>query len=171
MEYSYHLQQRFPSLHVTAEILQPPARNQMIAQGVGVAQIVGFCVAFFGDQIFAALSAPVPDWAKYLQDNRGMAIFAWFLSNMFVNSLTQTGAFELYLGGELIHSKIKTGVVPDFNFLVARINSMNPNLANAPRQGTDKDYEQKRRIEQRASHGSHNTRAQLPENDEEDDEL
>jgi selT/selW/selH-like putative selenoprotein len=30
----------------------------------------------------------------------------------------QTGAFEVYLGGRLLHSKIKTGVLPDFDELV-----------------------------------------------------
>lgn len=135
MEYSYHLQQRFPALQVTAEVQVAPAQNRMMAQLVGYAQVSGFLVSFFGDQIFAAISQPVPEWARYLQDNRGTSIMMFFAGNMVVNSLTQTGAFEIYLGGQLVHSKITSGNVPDFNSLVDKIRTMRPDLevADSPK--------------------------------------
>mmetsp|Transcript_24384 Transcript_24384/g.60087 ORF Transcript_24384/g.60087 Transcript_24384/m.60087 type:complete len:143 (-) Transcript_24384:179-607(-) len=141
--------------------------NRAVAQMVAVGQIVGFGTAFFGDQIFAAISMPVPEWAKLLQDNRGMAIGAFFISNIFVNSLTQTGAFEIYLGGEIVHSKIKTGVVPDFPGLVTRLHAMNPALSEG--KAKEPAQQQRHRIEH-SPQGIQSARAQLPE-DEEDDEF
>uniref|UniRef100_A0A7S0VE78 Selenoprotein T n=1 Tax=Hemiselmis tepida TaxID=464990 RepID=A0A7S0VE78_9CRYP len=135
MEYSYHLKQRFPALHITAEVQVPPVQNRMAATMVGYAQMASFVVSFFGDAVFQALSMPVPDWAKYAQENKGTAVMLFFVGNMVSNSLTQTGAFEVYLGGQLIHSKIQTGGVPDFNALVAKVHSVNPDLQMAPPQG------------------------------------
>lgn len=162
MEYSYHMQQRFPSLEITAEVKQPPAMNRALASTMGFAQIAAFCVSMFGDQIFAAVSQPTPDWAKYLQENRGMAIGGFFFSNMIVNGMVQTGAFEVFLGGELVHSKIKTGQVPDFNSLVARVHSMNPGLSGGTGAQRKQQY-----------HGiEHNARARVQAvEDEEDDEF
>ena len=63
-----------------------------------------------------------PDWAVYLQENRGMAIMGFFMGNIIVGNLVQTGAFEIYLGPDLIHSKIATGVLPDINWLIREVN-------------------------------------------------
>mmetsp|Transcript_15592 Transcript_15592/g.30789 ORF Transcript_15592/g.30789 Transcript_15592/m.30789 type:complete len:176 (+) Transcript_15592:368-895(+) len=132
MEYSYHLKQRFPALHITAEVQVPPVQNRVAATIVGYAQMVGFVVSFFGDSVFQALSMPVPEWAKYAQENKGTAVMLFFVGNMVSNSLTQTGAFEVYMGGKLVHSKIQSGGVPDFNQLSLKIHQMNPDLEQAP---------------------------------------
>lgn len=63
-----------------------------------------------------------PEWAVYLQENRGMAIMGFFMGNIIVGSLVQTGAFEIYLGPDLMHSKIATGVLPDINWLIREVN-------------------------------------------------
>jgi len=43
----------------------------------------------------------------------------------------QTGAFEVYLGGELLHSKQATGVLPEINALSRMIFERNPSLSDA----------------------------------------
>mmetsp|Transcript_1136 Transcript_1136/g.3568 ORF Transcript_1136/g.3568 Transcript_1136/m.3568 type:complete len:103 (+) Transcript_1136:135-443(+) len=98
---------------------------------VSYAQMAGFAVAFFGTQMFAALSMPVPQWANYMQENKGTAIMGFFLGNMVISGLIATNAFEVYLGGELVHSKIKTGVLPDIHWLVKELVSRNPALDQA----------------------------------------
>ena len=164
MEDSYHLKQRFPSLEITADVMQPPLPNRVAAQIIGTIQMSGFAVSFFGDQLFAAISLPVPDWAKWLQENRGTAIGAFFLSNIISNSFTTTGAFEVFLGGELVHSKIKTGVVPNFDLLVTRINAMNPSLASAPA----REEPVQKRIERPSASGNDKKRhVSLEDEDEE----
>lgn len=168
MEYSYHLQQRFPTLQVTAEVQQPPAQNRMMASIVSYLQIAGFLVSFFGDQLFAAISMPVPEWARYLQNNRGTAIMIFFVGNMFVNSLTQTGAFEVYLGGELVHSKIQTGSVPDFQSLVAKVHEMNPDLTM---KGADDKRPTQRRLKQDEAPPIQKQPRHISQDDDDDEEF
>ena len=132
MEYSQYCQRQYPGMQVTADVMQAPSENRMIASLVGYAQMAGFAVAFFGQAIFAALSMPEPPWAVYLQENRGFSIMFFFMGNIIVGSLVQTGAFEVYLGPDLIHSKIQTGVLPDINWLIQELATRNPELPNMP---------------------------------------
>jgi selT/selW/selH-like putative selenoprotein len=129
MEYSHYLQQRFPAVRCTNAVKVASDRNLMTAQAVGYVQVAGFVSAFFGSAIFNAMSMPVPAWTTYLEENKGMAIAGFFMSNTVVSSLVQTGAFEVYLGGELLHSKMESGVLPDINTLVSKILERNPDLA------------------------------------------
>jgi len=132
MEYSQYCQKQYPGIKVTADVMQAPPEKRMAASMVGYAQMAGFAVAFIGQAIFAALSMPQPEWAVYLQDNRGLAIMGFFMGNIVVGNLVQTGAFEVYLGPELLHSKIATGVLPDINWLVKELDSRNPALKTLP---------------------------------------
>jgi len=115
-------------MKVTAEVKQASDEKRMFASLVGYAQMAGFAVAFFGQAIFAALNSPQPEWAAYLQENRGLAIGGFFMGNIIVGNLVQTGAFEVYLGPELLHSKIATGVLPDIHWLIKELGSRNPQL-------------------------------------------
>jgi len=130
MEYSQYCQRQYPAMKVTADVMQASSENRMAASMVGYAQMAGFAVAFFGQAIFAALSMPEPPWATYLQENRGLAIMGFFMGNIVVGNLVQTGAFEVYLGPELLHSKIATGVLPDINWLIKELATRNPDLPN-----------------------------------------
>lgn len=85
MEYSHHLRMRYPNLHITDDLMPIPRERQFLASLVGYAQMGGFAVAFFGAQIFGALSMPVPPWAQYLQENKGMSVGIFFVGNI-VNS-------------------------------------------------------------------------------------
>mmetsp|Transcript_1588 Transcript_1588/g.2166 ORF Transcript_1588/g.2166 Transcript_1588/m.2166 type:complete len:141 (-) Transcript_1588:584-1006(-) len=134
MEYSQFCQRQYPGMKVTADIMQASNENRMIASFVGYAQAAGFAVAFFGPAIFGALSMPQPEWATYMQENKGLAIGGFFMGNIITGNLVQTGAFEIYLGPELLHSKIGTGVLPDVNWLVKELASRNPELPNLPPQ-------------------------------------
>mmetsp|Transcript_5889 Transcript_5889/g.13017 ORF Transcript_5889/g.13017 Transcript_5889/m.13017 type:complete len:135 (-) Transcript_5889:115-519(-) len=118
MEYAHHLRMKYPNLYITDDLMPVPKHKQYLASLVGYAQMAGFAVAFFGTQIFGALSVPVPHWAQYLQENKGATIGIFFVGNIINSNLISTGAFEVYLGGRLLHSKIKTGVLPDFDELV-----------------------------------------------------
>ncbi|KAJ1493466.1 hypothetical protein T484DRAFT_1929375 [Baffinella frigidus] len=131
MEYSHFLHQKFPGIECTNAVKVASDRNLLLAQMMSYAQIAGFIMAFFGSAIFNAMSMPVPGWAKWVEENRGFAIAGFFLSNTVVSSLVQTGAFEVYLGGELLHSKQETGVLPEINALVRLILEHNPALTDA----------------------------------------
>jgi selT/selW/selH-like putative selenoprotein len=53
------------------------------------------------------------DLRLWVEQNRGMVIGAGFALNLLGSSLLQTGAFEIYLDGSLIFSKLETGHIPN----------------------------------------------------------
>mmetsp|Transcript_49181 Transcript_49181/g.100418 ORF Transcript_49181/g.100418 Transcript_49181/m.100418 type:complete len:131 (-) Transcript_49181:397-789(-) len=118
MEYSQFLKEKFPQLHITSDVAQATPDKLMMAQMVSWAQMGGFAITFFASPLFGMLSMPVPAWAEYLSENKGVAIAGFFLGNIIVSNMVQTGAFEMHLGGELIHSKIQTGALPEISGLM-----------------------------------------------------
>lgn len=119
MEYSHFLKEKFPQLHITSDVAQATPDKLMMAQVVSYVQMFGFAITFFATPLFGFMSMPVPAWAEYLSENKGVAIAGFFLGNIVVSNMVQTGAFELYLGGDLIHSKIETGQLPEISGLMA----------------------------------------------------
>ena len=104
MEYSQYCQRHYPGMKVTAEVMQASDEKRALASMVGYAQMAGFALAFFGQPIFAALNSPEPDWAKYLQENKGLAIGGFFMGNIVVGNLVQTGAA---FPGKGLHMRIE----------------------------------------------------------------
>ena len=47
-----------------------------------------------------------------VKDNKTMVFFALFMINTFGANQLSTGAFEIYFNGDLIYSKLNTGVMP-----------------------------------------------------------
>jgi hypothetical protein len=87
MEYAHHLRMKYPNLHITDDLMPVPKHKQFLASLVGYAQMGGFAVAFFGTQIFGAISVPVPHWAQYLQENKGATIGIFFVGNIINSNL------------------------------------------------------------------------------------
>lgn len=68
--------------------------------------------------------APIRNHRLYavLQRNKIIIILAAFIGlNIVKNLLESTGAFEIYLNGELIHSKLQNGRVPEIQEILAKI--------------------------------------------------
>ena len=87
MEYAHHLKMRFPNLHITDDLMPVPPHKQFMASIVGYCQMAGFALAFFGSNIFGALSMPVPPWVQYLQENKGTSIGIFFVGNIINSNL------------------------------------------------------------------------------------
>lgn len=65
-------------------------------------------VAIFGDQIFAALGIQPPELYGQLREKRfGVVLAAWIVGNSIQNSLSATGAFEVYSNGQQVRPSIK----------------------------------------------------------------
>jgi selT/selW/selH-like putative selenoprotein len=60
---------------------------------------------------------------QYIQGNRGMVIAAGFFCNMIAGSLLQTGAFEVYVDGRLVFSKLQSGGLPNPEDIIAALRS------------------------------------------------
>lgn len=85
----------------------PPLRAA-IAKACSIAFLGALTLALAGPQM-AFLPATV---LNFIGQQRGMVIGAGFMLNMVGNSLSQTGAYEVSLDGNLIYSKLQSGSVP-----------------------------------------------------------
>ncbi|GET92618.1 hypothetical protein, conserved [Leishmania tarentolae] len=85
----------------------PPARA-LAAKMCSTAFLASLGVALAGQQL---VFLP-PTALNFIAQQRGLLIGAGFLLNMVGSALSQTGAFEVTLDGELIFSKLQAGAVP-----------------------------------------------------------
>jgi len=77
---------------------------------------------FLGDTIAASVQIPIIQQACHLISQHKMQVFfAIYLLNMVGSQMLSTGAFEVFVNGELIYSKLQTGRLPDATFLRSEI--------------------------------------------------
>ena len=77
------------------------------------AWLAGLALNFAGDKIFNVLGIKThPQFYTYMKQNPMACLGGLFLMNSMATSALATGAFELYLDGKLIYSKLETGTVP-----------------------------------------------------------
>lgn len=89
-------------------------------------QIAAIIFFLAGDQLaaqFPILNTIIPP--QFFNDLRekkmAFVMGTWFVGNMVIGSLTNTGAFEITYNDTILHSKLATGQMPDVNALVAAI--------------------------------------------------
>ncbi|KAK7321357.1 hypothetical protein VNO77_31924 [Canavalia gladiata] len=99
----------FPGTEVILSNYPPPLPKRLLSKLVPVVQIGVIGVVVAGEHIFPMLGfvAP-PPWYYNLRANRfGTIASTWLLGNALQSFLQSTGAFEVYLNGELVFSKLK----------------------------------------------------------------
>jgi thioredoxin reductase-like selenoprotein T len=68
----------------------------------------------FGDKIFAAMGmAPPPIYYTIVEKKWMVIIASYFLTNQISTFLLNSGAFEVFVNGDLVHSKLTSGKIPD----------------------------------------------------------
>ena len=68
----------------------------------------------FGENLCQALSMPTPEILTKVQENKMMyCMVVWFVGGIVVNSMSTSGAFEIYINDTLSFSKLQTGQMPD----------------------------------------------------------
>ncbi|KAK9811297.1 hypothetical protein WJX72_001364 [[Myrmecia] bisecta] len=77
---------------------------------ITVLQLGVIVVLLLGDYVFPAMGfAQPPELYQQLKDKKMVVVMgAWFVGNMLQNSLTSSGAFEIYFDGQKIFSKLET---------------------------------------------------------------
>eukprot|EP00164_Ancoracysta_twista_P005415 GFYU01007417.1.p1 GENE.GFYU01007417.1~~GFYU01007417.1.p1 ORF type:complete len:121 (+),score=26.99 GFYU01007417.1:256-618(+) len=91
----------------------PTPAAALAAQLISYAVLAGMAIIFFGDVIFQTIGIPPPAFYKeYVQESKMHSFFVLMLINSLSAKLTETGAYEVYLNGELVHSRLDTGVIP-----------------------------------------------------------
>ncbi|KAJ8550930.1 hypothetical protein K7X08_000300 [Anisodus acutangulus] len=108
------LDSQFLGVHVSLANYPPPLPKRLLGKVVPVFQfgIIGLVMA--GEQIFPRLGFAVPPpWFYQLRANRfGTMATTWLLGNFFQSMLQSSGAFEVYVNGELVFSKLKENRFP-----------------------------------------------------------
>ena len=84
------------------------------------------CLAYMmlGQQLLAPLGVEEPPWLAAQREARWPPMLAFFLLNQLGGGLKSTGAFEVVLNGQLIHSKLATAAVPSTAALVKAISEL-----------------------------------------------
>eukprot|EP00882_Tetradesmus_deserticola_P002320 GHRQ01002477.1.p1 GENE.GHRQ01002477.1~~GHRQ01002477.1.p1 ORF type:complete len:140 (+),score=54.14 GHRQ01002477.1:255-674(+) len=121
------LQQRFSGMEVVGSTYPVPATKQALAQGLGLAQMVGFGFVIFGDKLFQFMgyAAPPELYVQHVAGNRvGVGVGIWFLGNFLQNQLLSTGAFEVFYDGTLVFSKLAQGRMPVVEELLSAVESL-----------------------------------------------
>ncbi|CAM9408316.1 unnamed protein product [Ectocarpus fasciculatus] len=115
LEFKNFLEGQYPQYigHVYGGIHPPPMHAQYIAQIATMSWFGGIIMMFGGESIFSALGMAPPQFYRVLQDNKGMTMVGLFVFNSIGNSMLSTGAFEIYVDGELVFSKLKEGRFPN----------------------------------------------------------
>jgi len=111
------IRSRFPDLLVRGENYPAPQLNQYLAQAVGYLQFAGMGLMFAGDYIFQ--QGQEPSFYLWMRERKLVSILVMFLlGNNIATGLVSTGAFEVYLDGRLIWSKLESGRIPDADELL-----------------------------------------------------
>ncbi len=96
--------------------------KQSVASVASVAWMGGLALNFFGETVFSTLGIKEkPAFYNYLKENPMGTLGGLFLMNNMAHGLLTTGAFEAYLNGEEIFSKLKEGRVPSGEELISAL--------------------------------------------------
>jgi selT/selW/selH-like putative selenoprotein len=113
-----------PIVCALAGDLFPPAYlNVLASQLLQYIFFVGLFLMLAGEFVFTSVvpAEPVMLLVRRLKENQMPVIIALFVCNMIATNLLSTGAFEVMYDGELVFSRLDTGLVPDAHYLLERL--------------------------------------------------
>ena len=82
------------------------------AQAAGMAQVACVALLLGGEKVFQLFGAATPDWYHGVAENKMMAFGAVWMANNVAAQMVATGAFEIYVNGNIAYSKLETGRLP-----------------------------------------------------------
>lgn len=113
------LKQRFPDLDIRGELARKPPLIELCLNILSYLQLAGMIwMILGGEKLFAFLGydnvrRPLPRLYWFIQENSMMIAFTMFFGlPQLLNSFGNNNAFELFLDGQEIFSRIKSGGMP-----------------------------------------------------------
>ena len=122
-----------PNLKVIGDTYPVPPMKQMGAKVMGFVQMALMAVIIVGNGLTDVVG--ISDWTvvQKMQENKIMSCFVTFiLCNNVIGSLASSGAFEIYVDGELKFSKLANGKMPDANDINGILGQYGVNFNNRP---------------------------------------
>ncbi|CAJ0574662.1 unnamed protein product, partial [Mesorhabditis spiculigera] len=112
-QYSQIVREKYPSIQIDGENYPTAAWKGYFAQFLGIFKMMMIASVISGSNPFERMGFGYPGVLQWAHGNKLSACMMMFLlSNMLENSLLSSGAFEIYLGNDLIWSKLESGRVP-----------------------------------------------------------
>lgn len=121
-----------PNVRITGQHYEVKGEKALLSNLIGYLRLVCFALMFLGDQIFSALGgidrmpSAVKDFYSYIKENKmqfGLMVF--FLGSMVQAQLMQSGAFEIYVNGNLEFSKLESKKMPTFDEVAVILRNYN----------------------------------------------
>ena len=117
------LDMKFPELksNIVGEVYPVPPLNEFLGNIVSLFQFAGIAwMVLGGDKLLRMVGfRQLPSFYWTIQDNPvPFAIFLFLLAPQILAKFKNSGAFEIYLDGEVIFSKLSTGSLPTVDDLV-----------------------------------------------------
>lgn len=116
-QYAQVLRSDIPHLHVEGETYPPPLLNQYLSNVVFVVRMALLLLLAAGPDAlrYIGIEHPPPIYV-WAQENKITAFLILFLlGGQIENQLLSTGAFEVYLNGDPVWSKLESGRLPSLS--------------------------------------------------------
>lgn len=108
-----------PKIEITGENYEVGGHKQLMSSIIGYLRTVFFILLFAGENFFTPfgglnqMPSVVKDIYNTINENKiQFGFICFFLGTMVQNSLLQSGAFEIYVNGNLEFSKLQGGQMP-----------------------------------------------------------
>lgn len=125
-QYAQLVRQRFPEDELKIEVTNYPVESTraLLAQALSLAKFAFLGIVIANIQVHTMLGIEQPpQFLLWAWENKGYAcMMAFFIGNAIENGLTSTGAFEIYLSGDKIWSKLESGRIPSQGEFMKMIN-------------------------------------------------
>lgn len=105
--------------HIRGDLYPPPQYAILLNTLCGYLWFIGISFLFAGSSILKYFGIDEPWWMVWINSNRLQCFMALFLLNSVASSLIATGAFEIYLDGDLVFSKLESKRFPSAEDLLS----------------------------------------------------
>jgi len=108
------LQHIFPALEdrIVGDNYPVTKIKELLANVFQVAQFAGIGLIFVGEKLFDMLGMPVPGWQRWISNNKLGSGLGIMLAGNIGQQMRMSGAFEVFIHGDHVFSRIATGTVP-----------------------------------------------------------
>jgi len=122
------LEGRFPEVVVRGDNHPPTPLGNAAIIFAGALQVVGTILAFAGEHVFSFVGLERSAFAQTIAENKIQILGGAFMLNSVAQSAAKTDAFEIFINGELIFSKLEKKRMPSVEEIVVALSKRGVSL-------------------------------------------